>query len=80
VNRIAPAMAMALLLGGITEAATAHPVLPQSSRVAPVVLTGPTSPRTPAPDGSYGPAGEQQYGNSSDAVEAFWGNAQRNGH
>lgn len=80
VNIRYPALAMAWLLGGFTEAAIAHPITPQSSRFAPVLLTGPTSPTAPVADGPYGPPEEQRFGNSSDAAKAFWGNAQRNGH
>ena len=75
-----PALAIALLLSGVTEAAIAHPMSSQSSRFAPVLMTGPTSPTAPVADGSHNWAKEQQYGNSSDGVNAFWGNAQRNGN
>ena len=71
VNIRTPALAMAVLLGGFTEAVIAHPMSPQSARVSPVLATGPTSPTTPAE--------EQQFGNRSDAEKAFWGNAQRDG-
>lgn len=80
VNIRDPALAIALLLFGFTEAAIAHPMSPQSSRFAPVLLTGPTSPTVPVADGFHGWAKEQQYGNSSDGVKAFWGNAQHNGN
>jgi hypothetical protein len=79
VNIMHPALAMTALLGGFTEAANAHPRSPESARILPVLPTGPTSPAMPVAEGSYNSSGER-LGNSANAMTAFWGKAQRNGH